>query len=619
MCGITGILHLDGVTPVDASALHAMNERLFHRGPDDAGLFTEGPVGLAMRRLSIIDLSSGRQPIRNEDGSVTIVFNGEIYTYRELAKQLAARGHRFATHSDTEVIVHLFEDHGAKCVDHLRGMFAFAIWDARRRTLLLARDRLGIKPLYYGVFDRQLVFGSELKALLANPVVRCDLDARALSAYLRYGYVAEPLTIWKGIRKLPPGHVLEVRDGRLAESCYWNVDAHLAAPPNVAPEAELVRELDERLREVVKLRLVSDVPVGAFLSGGLDSSTVVALMARELGHPVKTFSIGFAEAAFDERPSARAVAERYGTEHTELVLEPESVDVLTTIAASFDEPFGDPSALPTYFVSKLARQSVKVVLSGDGGDEVFGGYDRYLAHLRRRYVERVPEALRRFALRPLADALPANAPGKRFLYNASLAGDERYLDSVSYFPLRVQRRLLEPALWASAVGEPPATRRNDGFARDVDPLSRIQAIDFHGYLSGDILTKVDRMSMAHSIEARVPLLDHELVAWAARLPSRSKIRDGVGKVLLRRVAERYLPPSILERKKQGFAVPLHAWFRDDVGGFLREILTESNARTREYFRPAAVAELLEHERHASRPSQLWMLAMLELWHRAVER
>src|SRR6266545_3206537 len=453
MCGIFGVCgdHADGVESL--GVLRAMGEALIHRGPDEGGAHTEPGVGLGMRRLSIIDLKTGHQPIANEDRSVWVVFNGEIYNYRELTADLLARGHRFSTASDTETLVHLYEEHGADCVRHLRGMFAFALWDSRRKALLLARDHLGIKPLYYAQTSQGLIFGSELKALITSPWVRRRVDPAALAAYLRFGYVPDPLSILEGVAKLPPGHVLLVRDGHAgAPQRYWEPTSHFRDTDESLDEAETGAKLWGLLGDAVRSHLVSDVPVGAFLSGGVDSSTVVGLMAREAGVPVKTFSVGFGEKEYDEAPYARRVAEWFGTEHHELIATPQDLGLLDEVLAACDEPFADASAIPTYLVSRLARQHVKVVLSGDGGDELFAGYDRYVVDQRERSLGILGDLGLGAPLRLISNVLPEGARGKNFLRHFSLPRMERYLDAISLFPDRALRDLLDPGV---AAASPP--------------------------------------------------------------------------------------------------------------------------------------------------------------------
>ncbi len=612
MCGIVGMLHLDGATPVDQHLLRKMNGALFHRGPDDDGYHVDGPVGLAMRRLSIIDLASGHQPVHNESKMVFLVFNGEIYNYRELTADLLARGHRFATASDTETIVHLYEEHGADCVHHLRGMFAFALWDARRRTLLLARDRLGIKPLYYAQTPHSLVFGSELKALVMSPWVRRRVDPLALTAYLRCGYVPDPLSIIKDVAKLAPGHVLLVKDGQAGTpQRYWEPTSHFRGADGALDEAEAGARLWDLLGDAVRSHLVSDVPVGAFLSGGVDSSMVVGLMAREAGVPVKTFSVGFREAGYDEAPYARRVAEWFGTEHHELIATPQDLGLLDEVLAACDEPFADASAIPTYLVSRLARQHVKVVLSGDGGDELFAGYDRYVLAQRERRLGILGDLGLGAPLRLLSDALPEGTHGKNFLRHFSLPRIERYLDAISLFPDQALRDLLEPSV---ASASPPLFEHALRDSRGLDALALLQDLDLRTYLPGDILTKVDRMSMAHSLEARVPLLDHPLVEFACGLPTGLRMRGSQTKYLLRRILRGRVPDEVLTRPKQGFGVPLRSWFGGRLTSFFRDRLGDGGRLEGLGIRPSnlrtliALFERYGREDHCHR---LWALTVLD--------
>jgi len=610
MCGIFGVFGSDGTRPADRQGLLRMGEVLARRGPDGGGLHTDGGLGIGMRRLSIIDLKTGDQPLANEDGSLWVVFNGEIYNYRELTAELLAKGHRFSTASDTEVLVHLYEDHGEACVDKLRGMFAFAVWNRSRRTLFLARDRLGIKPLYYGQTPHGFVFGSELKAVLQSPWVPREVDRRGVAAYLQFGYVPEALTILKGVAKLPPGHTLTVREGRAgAPRRYWDPTASFRNPGRPPSEEDASESLWTLLRDAVRSHLVSDVPVGAFLSGGVDSSTVVAIMASEVGVPVKTFSVGFREEAYNELAYARRVAERFRTEHHELVVGPQDLDVLDDLLSAFDEPFADPSAIPTYLVSRLARQHVKVVLSGDGGDELFAGYDRYMVDHRRRHLGLIGDVGLGGGLRGLSALLPEGAPGKNLLYNLSLPRMERYLDAISLFPPRALRHLLEPAVAAEAV-VPMDTRPSAG----LDALSRLQDLDLRTYLPGDILTKVDRMSMANSLEARVPLLDHPFVEFACGLPARLRLNSGEQKYLLKRVLRGRLPAEVLIRPKQGFAVPLEAWFEERLPGFFQDLLAGASRLADVGVKPSAVQSLMELYTRRRRPDhcrRLWALAVLD--------
>jgi asparagine synthase (glutamine-hydrolysing) len=614
MCGIAGIVDVTGRAPVDADCLRRMNDRLFHRGPDDAGYLIERRVGLAMRRLAIIDLNTGQQPVHNEDKTLSVVFNGEIYNYRELRAELQAKGHRFATTSDTEVLVHLYEEHGERCVDRLRGMFAFAIWDRQRQALFLARDRLGIKPLYYAESPQGFVFASELKAIAVHPRVERRVSPASLVAYLQYGYVPEPQSILEGIRRLPPGHTLTVKDGHVgAPRRYWESASLFRSAMGRSSETEAgaAEALWAHLESAVRSHLVSDVPVGAFLSGGVDSSAVVAVMAQAVGVPVKTFSIGFREAGYNELPYARRVAEWLGTEHHELRVEPQDLGMLEEVLAAVDEPFADASAVPTYLVSRLARRHVKVVLSGDGGDELFAGYDRYVVDHRRRYLGLLGDAGLGGSLRALSAVLPEGVPGKNYLYNLSLSRLDRYLDSISLFPARAMKNLLEPAL-VHGVESPFSAALAAG--NGLDPLSRLQDLDLNSYLPGDILTKVDRMSMANSLEARVPLLDHPLVEFACRLPARLRLRSGQTKYLLKRALRGRVPDEVLTRPKQGFGVPLEIWFRERLPGFFEDQLGDGRRLADVGVRPESVRRLQEafarrHRReHCER---LWALVVLD--------
>jgi len=612
MCGIFGLLGKDRERLASASVLEDMARAIVHRGPDGGGFHVDGAFGMGMRRLSIIDLQTGDQPLANEDGTVWVVFNGEIYNYRELRGELAARGHRFLTASDTEVIVHLYEEIGEACVERLRGMFALALWDAPRRTLLLARDRLGIKPLYYADTPKGLVFGSELKALLRSPWVARGVDGHAVRAYLSYGYVPDPLSILEGVAKLPPGHTLTMKEGRPAVCRrYWSPAAFFSGGGALRDEREAEAQLLERLTDAVRSHLVSDVPLGAFLSGGVDSTTVVALMAQEMGAPVKTFSIGFREAGYDERPWARQVAECFGTEHHELLVGPEDLGVLDDVLAAVDEPFADPSSIPTYIVSRLAREHVKVALSGDGGDELFAGYDRYLVDHRRRLIGLAGDAGLGAPLKLLSAALPAGTPGKNYFYNLSLPRMERYLDAVSLFPARALGDLLETNS-ANGRGMPFDAAVKEG--RGLDPLSRLQHLDLLTYLPGDILTKLDRMSMAVSLEARVPLLDHPLVEFACGLPARLRLRGGETKLLLKRLLRGRVPEAVLTRPKQGFAVPLEAWFSERLPTFYRDRLDGNGRLGDAAVRRGFVRDLLDLYESKRRPDhcrQLWGLLVLD--------
>jgi len=614
MCGIAGMVSFDG-PPVALDDVRRMCAALVHRGPDDEGFYLAPEAGLGMRRLSIIDLETGRQPVRNEDGTVWAVFNGEIYNFQELREGLEQRGHSFYTGTDTEVIVHLYEERGARCVDELRGMFAFAVWDERARSLLLARDRVGIKPLYYWHSGGRLAFASEVKALLQLPCVERAINWTSLGHVLAFLGTPRAESIVQGIHKLEPGAVLTVSatSGVRVQS-YWKLEW---APDYGRSEAELAEELRGRLEESVRMHMVSDVPLGAFLSGGVDSSAVVATMARSSPRPVKTFSIGFMEDHFNELSHARTVARALGTEHHELVLEPDVLSIVDDLVWHLDEPFGDSSAIPTYMVSKLAAEHVTVVLSGDGGDELFGGYDRYLAEARMRRLSRaVPRALRR-VLGALASRAPEGTRGRNFVRHVALDGFARYLDVNTFFPLSDQRGLLQPDVFDLVAAQDPWREAAAHLASaNGHWLTSAQNLDFNAYLPVDILPKVDRMSMAHSIEARVPLLDHRLIEFAATIPPELKLRDGTTKYLFKRALRGLLPDEIIDRPKQGFAIPLGRWFRGRPGDFVRDLLLSARTRQRGIFKPSYVEGLLE--RHQSRRDvalHLWTLISFELWAR----
>jgi asparagine synthase (glutamine-hydrolysing) len=620
MCGIAGIAGNERSYVADVADISRMCQTIAHRGPDDEGIHVGGRVGLGMRRLSIIDLSSGRQPIHNEDRTVWIVFNGEIYNFLELRARLEARGHRFYTNSDTEVIVHLYEDHGSDCVNELRGMFAFALWDEGRQRLLLARDRFGKKPLHYALHGGRLLFGSEIKALLAGEPTLADIDLEGLVNFFYFGYIPDPLTAFRRIHKLPPGHLLEFADGRISLRRYWKLPDYGVHEPK--SEGECLEELEQRLTEAVKIRLMSDVPLGALLSGGVDSSSVVALMARASSKRVKTFSIGFSNQDFNETDHARAIARQFDTEHHELIIEPDIEGTVDHITHVMEEPFGDSSAVPTYHVCRLARQHVTVALAGDGGDELFAGYDRYWSQLRRRQLPSPPPAVGNWYRTHIHPHVPTGWPGRRFLFNVSLQKRDRYLDEVSLLPVYVR----EPSLFtedfvARARMVPSPYDRLRGYLEErpaSDPLSEMQYLDARTYLPCDILTKVDRMSMANSLEVRAPLLDHCFAEWALRLSPRWKMRFGEPKYILKKFAEKIgVPRSVLYRRKQGFSLPLVHWFRQKPQPGLLDILLEPRTLQRGYFNgPALRRRLTEHRRGVrDRSWEIWHLLIFELWHR----
>jgi asparagine synthase (glutamine-hydrolysing) len=610
MCGIAGILALDGAPP-RAAELAAMAAALRHRGPDSDGYAIRGPLGLAMRRLSIIDVDGGTQPIANEDGTVWTVFNGEIYNHRELRAGLERRGHRFRTATDTEVIVHLYEEHGTGCVERMRGMFTFAVWDDRARRLVVARDRLGIKPLYFAVTHGRLLFASELKAILELADVPHEVDADALNHLLTALSTPADRSIVRDVRKLEPGHMIVASPSTgLLVRRYWELRF---APDRSRSEADFADELAARLDESVRLHLVSDVPVGAFLSGGVDSSAVVATMARLGASPIKTFSIGFEEATHDESRYARLVAESLGTEHHELVVRPDVASVLDELTWSLDEPFGDFSAIPTYMVARLAAQHVKVVLSGDGGDELFAGYDRYRVERReRRLHRRIPRGVRRLAGQ-LGRLLPDGMRGRNWLRHLALEAPARYLDSTTLFRAEERRRLLRREVWAR-VGERDPRAAELEREPGLDWLSTLQELDIRRYLPLDILTKVDRMTMACSLEARVPLLDHELVEFAATIPPEYQMRGDTTKHLFKRAIRDRVPAPVLTRPKQGFAPPLGSWFRGALRPFVRELLLSERALGRGFFERGAVERIIARQA-AGRDLDfhVWTLISFEMW------
>ena len=615
MCGICGLIAPERGTAPDLDLLARMNARLIHRGPDSDGSFAEGRVALAARRLSIIDLEHGDQPISNEDGTVTVVQNGEIYNFADLRRRLERGGHAFRTGCDTEVLVHLYEERGPAFVEELRGMFAIALWDTRAGRLLLARDRFGIKPLYYRRSGEGLAFASELKSLLEDPGFPRDIDPRALSAYLAFNSIPSPLTIFSAARKLPPGSMLLWEDGDVTETRYARPAPAAAGEVRDGSADRLAAELRQALRDSVRAHLVADVPVGVLLSGGIDSSGLVALAAAEQAQPVKTFSIGFEEESFDELAVARRVAQRYGTEHHELVVRPDAVDLLPKLVAAFDEPFGDSSALPTYLVSELASSEVKVALSGEGGDELFGGYYTYVADLLAPRVGRLATLAR-----PLAEALPSSSAkvsfdykAKRFARAASLPPLERHHAWKEIFSPEQRRALLA----VDRDGWDPLDLYRERYAETAgaEPLARLQDVDLGVYLVDDLLVKTDRASMAHSLELRVPFLDPAVAGVALALPTRHKVRGLAKKRLLRRALSPLLPREVVRGRKQGFSIPLAAWLRGPLEGFAREVLSRETLERQGLLEPAAVASVLD--RHVSRRDdlsrQIWGLMALTMW------
>lgn len=621
MCGIAGYYLRN--RHADADQVRGMCRQIRHRGPDDEGIYTEGGCGIGMRRLSIIDLATGHQPIANETQTVWVVFNGEIYNFQELRQQLIQEGHRFATNSDTETLVHLYEQEGVAGISKLRGMFAYAIWDQRDRSLLLVRDRFGKKPLYYAALPEGLYFGSELKCLRAAGVP-LDLDQEALRLYMRFMYIPDPWSAFKHIRKLMPGSWLRYHaDGRIEEGTYWKLPVPTDQPANGLTRELAASQIRDLFDEAVRIRLVSDVPLGAFLSGGIDSASVVASMALQTKEPVKTFSIGFEEAEFNELPAAGLVAKKYGTEHHEILVRPNSVDLVEKLVHHFDEPFADTSAIPTYLVSEFAAQYVKVVLTGDGGDELFGGYTSFFQVDQLRKWDRVPGPLRGL-LSKTAELLPYSAYGKNFLRMVSRPSPlERYFE-LNYAPYFLRQRLLQPE-WMLPGNDGTFLGSTLGHLlapNDLDIVSQVMYFEAASNLTGDFLVKVDRMSMANSIEVRCPLLDHELAELAAQVPFAWKMdraQNRGKKIFLDAVGDR-LPPELLTLPKKGFGVPLALWFRNSLRGFLWDHLMSKSFLERGIVRADFVEHLLQEHDSGRRNNYhlLWRLLMLELWLRQVE-
>ncbi len=628
MCGITGIFDTRTARPIDRAQLQRMNESQHHRGPDEGSVHVEPGLGLGHRRLAIIDVATGQQPLFNEDGSVAVIFNGEIYNYQSLIPELLALGHVFRTRSDTEVIVHAWEAWGEDCVTRFRGMFAFALWDRNRETLFLARDRLAVKPLHYALLDDgTLLFGSELKSLLAHGGLRRDIDPLAVEEYFALGYVAEPRCIFRQARKLPPGHTLCVRRGHAMPGPreYWDVRFTLA---NRIGAEDACAELAQRLRESVRLRLISEVPLGAFLSGGVDSSAIVATMAALSEEPVNTCSIAFDDPGYDESMFAQMVADRYRTRHFVETVKSDDFDLIDTLAGLYDEPYADSSAIPTYRVCQLARKHVTVALSGDGGDESFGGYRRYRLHLlEERLRGALPQTVRAplFGLLgrvyPKADWAPRVLRAKTTFEGMARNSVEAYFHSMSVLREPLRSQMFSDGFRRQLAGY----RAQDVFDRHAeradtdDPLALIQYLDLKTYLVGDINTKVDRASMAHSLEVREPLMDHELVEWLATLPSSLKVRGQEGKYLLKKAMEPALPNDVLYRPKMGFAVPLARWFRGPLRERVRAAVLGPRLAATGWFDRRALEQLLASHQSGARDhsAPLWSLLMFEAFLRRV--
>lgn len=622
MCGIAGIFELRTTREPARELLEAMNQAQFHRGPDEGDVHTEAGLGLAHRRLSIIDLASGQQPMFSADGSLCIVFNGEIYNFRELARELGTLGYQFRTHSDTEVILYAWEEWGEQCVERFRGMFAFALYDRKTSSLFLARDRFGIKPLFYSVLaDGRVLFASELKALKADPELPRKLDARAVEDYFALGYVPEPKTIYRNVHKLRPGHTLLFERGQPEplQKQYWDLPFREIA---VASEADLQDELLMRLKEAVQVRLVSEVPLGAFLSGGVDSGAVVAMMAELQANPVNTCAIGFDVKTFNETEYAQAVAERYRTNHFQQTVRSDDFDLLDELAALYDEPYADSSAIPTYRVCQLARQRVTVALSGDGGDEHFAGYRRYRWHMNEEKVRSyLPLGMRRALfgtagrLYPKADWAPRVFRAKATFQALARNSVEAYLFSVSICSDEQRSALFSDALKRELQGYSVESVFQEYAANSPTdhPLSMIQYLDMKTYLVGDILTKVDRASMAHSLEVRVPFLDHPLAEWVSGLSPEWKLRGQEGKYLLKKSLEKHLPADVLYRPKMGFGVPLAKWFRGPLRDRLRRDLLEGGLAATGMFNQTYLSQLVDEHQSGRRDhsAPLWSLLMFQ--------
>ncbi|MDQ2921405.1 MAG: asparagine synthase (glutamine-hydrolyzing) [Acidobacteriota bacterium] len=626
MCGITGWANLDTRARQPDGArelLHAMCERMVHRGPDSEGLMVSGGVALGMRRLAIIDLVTGEQPAFNEDKSVAVILNGEIYNYRELRQDLEKRGHSFKSMSDTEVLPHLYEEYAEGMVQHLNGMFAFALWDSRQRKLFLARDRFGEKPLYWGIFDNTLLFASEPKVLLAHPSVKSSLNLQALRQYLSFDYVPAPLSIYEGINKLPAAHTLTLRDGKVETRCYWSLSYKTRQPP--PSEAEAAEHLRELLADSVRMRLVSDVPLGVLLSGGVDSSAIAALAVRASSEPVKTFSISFAEASFDESRYARSVAKFLGTDHHEERLSANlAANLVGDIGSWMDEPFSDASLVPTYLLSRFTRRHVTVALGGDGGDELFAGYPMYRGHCLAEMYSRIPSLLRRGLVEPLVRLLPVKTKNLSFDYKATkfVAGAKydrvaRHHVWFGSFAPNEQEELLTAEVLRETDGDIYRDARLMWEECDsTDLVERMQSLDTRLYLAEDILTKVDRASMAVSLEVRAPFLDPRVAEFAASLPANYKLRGRKTKYILKRAIEGFVPPFVTSRGKKGFGVPVAEWLKGLLRPLARDLLSPERVRRAGVFNPDYVTRLQdEHERGiANHRKLLWTLLMFELWH-----
>jgi asparagine synthase (glutamine-hydrolysing) len=621
MCGIVGYVNA-GSKGINREILQKMNQCIVHRGPDEDGFYVNGSVGLAMRRLSIIDLAGGQQPIFNGDRTKAIVFNGEIYNFQELREDLEKRGHKFYTNSDTEAIVHLYDEFGADCVQHLRGMFAFAIWDETDKSLFIARDRVGKKPLLYSHQPNgDLIFGSEFTTLLAHPDISREVDYEAIDSYLSYLCVPAPQTAFKKIRKLEPAHWLRWKDGRIETKRYWQPDFSRKIKIS---EEEAIEETTRIVREATKMRMIAEVPLGAFLSGGVDSSTIVALMAQESSQPVKTFSIGFEEQDFSELKYAKRVAEHVGAEYNEFVVRPNALEVIPKLVEHYGEPYADSSAIPTYYVSKETRKFVTVALNGDGGDESFAGYERHAAMQIAELYHRFPKFLRKALIESPINMIPTSElkksrvrDAKRFLQAASLSKTERYFRWMSTFDRNAKKTLYTKDFANTVAEQNPSVFLDTWFAKANGSgiLDATLLTDQMTYLPNDLLVKVDIASMANSLEARSPFLDHKVIEFAASLPENLKMQRFETKSLLKKVAARLVPKEVIYRRKMGFGVPVGNWFRGEMKGFVRDILLSEKALNRGVIKPEILQKYVNEHTNAERDHafQIWTLLMLELW------
>ena len=616
MCGIAGKINFDENNIVNERELRSMTDSIFDRGPDDEGFYLNKNIGLGFRRLSIIDLTTGHQPLSNEDGSIWIVFNGEIYNYQELQEVLIRQGHVFRTKSDTETIVHLYEQHGPDCLQYLRGMFAFSIWDNNKKQLFCARDRFGIKPFYYYLDNKKFVFASEIKAILKSQQIDKTISYNALDSYFSFGYITSDLSIYKNIRKLQPAHylLLSKDTNSLSIKRYWDVNFE---PDFSKSKEQWIQEIECSFLESVKLHMISDVPLGAFLSGGIDSSSVVAMMAKNSNRPIKTFSIGFKEQKFNELKFARQVAKKYNCEHHEEIVEPESISLLPKLVNKFDEPFADSSAIPTYYVSKLARQFVTVVLSGDGGDELFAGYDDYKKFNKlysSSYFFKNPDANKNF-WGTINRILPQSIPGKGLTYY--LSKPKKYVTAYICFWTQDERKklLLQPH---STINSDASEGFKIGIINNSngkDFISRTQSLDIQSYMVDDILTKVDRTSMMNSLEVRVPILDHKFAELTFKIPSNLKLHNDSNKYIFKESMKNYLPDSILTHRKQGFSIPKSLWFKEDLKEYVHDTLLDPNSYSSKYLDQKFIKKTILNHQNGMRDlsSKIWSLIFFEEW------